>query len=194
MTVLFRLPLALSLMLIVAVASAEGVTPHDYYSRNYDPTLLDNVEKFHLPKARRQMQSEGTVQWAIADVEFVLAWFPNHPEALQLASQIAQMQGTPKAADKYYTRALQMYGDSGMTRLLYGLHLHRSGRLDKAIEAYHKAIELDPNNANAYYNLGLALLSQDKVAEAHEAAEHAYDLGYPLPGLRRLLAERAKGK
>lgn len=192
MTVLYRLPLALSLMLVVAVASAEGVTPHDYYSGNYDPTLLDNVEKFHLPKARRQMKSEGTIQWAQQDIEFVLAWFPNHPEALQLASQIANMGGTPKAADKYYIRALQMYGDSGMTRLLYGLHLHRSGRIDQAIEAYHKAISLAPDNANAYYNLGLALLSQGKVAEAREAAKQAYALGHPLPGLRRMLAKHAR--
>lgn len=192
MTIPHRLPLALLLMLAMAVASAEGVTPHDYYGGNYDPTLLKNVEKFHLPKARRQMDSAGTVQWAKADVEFVLAWFPNHPEALQLASQIARMQGAPKSADKYYVRALQMYPDSGMTRLLYALHLHRSGRLDQAIEAYHKSIALDPDNANAYYNLGLALLSQNKLAEAKEAADRAYGLGYPLPGLRRMLAERAQ--
>lgn len=191
---LHRLALALSLMLTSSLACAAGVTPHDYYSGHYDDKLLHNVEKYHLPKARRQMQSEGTLHFAMADVKFVLAYFPNHPKALQLVSEIARKQGAPKSADQYYVRALQLFGDSSMTELLYGLHLHRTGRVDQAIEAYHKAIELGPKNANAYYNLGLALLKQGKVDEAKEAAEHAYSLGHPLPGLREMLAEHARKK
>lgn len=192
MPTLHRLFVALSLMLVVTVASAAGVTPHNYFGNDYSAHLLDMVEKYHLPKARQQMKNEGTIQWALADVEFVLSWFPNHPQALEMATTIARKKGAPESADKYYVRALQMYPSSGMTRLLYALHLHRTRRVDQAIEEYHKAIEMEPDNANAYYNLGLALLSEDRVAEAKKAAEKAYALGYPLPGLRKMLAERTR--
>ncbi|WP_307731660.1 tetratricopeptide repeat protein [Microseira wollei] len=38
------------------------------------------------------------------------------------------------------------------------------------IAAYQKAIELNPNNANAYYNLGNALRQQNKLDEARACA------------------------
>ncbi|NMG22767.1 tetratricopeptide repeat protein, partial [Brasilonema bromeliae] len=39
-------------------------------------------------------------------------------------------------------------------------------KLDQAIAAYNKAIQLDPNYAKAYYNLGIALSDQKKLDQA----------------------------
>ena len=50
-----------------------------------------------------------------------------------------------------------------------GATLANSGRSEQAIEAYHKALELNPGFVRARYNLGISCVSLD----AHkQAAEH----------------------
>jgi superkiller protein 3 len=48
--------------------------------------------------------------------------------------------------------------------------------VDEAIAAYHKAIELDPKNAPAHYNLGITLRAQGKVDEAIAAYRKAIEI------------------
>ena len=38
--------------------------------------------------------------------------------------------------------------------------------LDEAVEAYNKAIDINPDLAEAYYNMGNVLKDQDKLDEA----------------------------
>ena len=42
-------------------------------------------------------------------------------------------------------------------------------KFDSAIECYKKALEINPNFADAYYNMGIALQQQNKLEEAIEA-------------------------
>jgi len=54
-----------------------------------------------------------------------------------------------------------------------GFTLHEQGKLEKAIEAYNKALAIKPDYAQAYYNLGNALHEQGKLEEAIEAYNKA---------------------
>ena len=45
-----------------------------------------------------------------------------------------------------------------------------------AIVTFRRVINLDPENANAYYNLGVGLLAQQRKSEAIAAFEQARDL------------------
>lgn len=47
-----------------------------------------------------------------------------------------------------------------------GAALADEGRYDRAIEQYHKALQINPNYPNAYANLGFALAKQGKVEES----------------------------
>ena len=47
-----------------------------------------------------------------------------------------------------------------------GVTLKKQGKLSEAIEAYNKALAIDPQYAEAYCNLGNALKDQDKLNEA----------------------------
>ena len=60
------------------------------------------------------------------------------------------------SADKYVTE---------------GLSLDREGKYDEAIEAYNKAIELEPDSTDAWYNKGLTFAKQDN----HEEAVKCFD-------------------
>ena len=57
-----------------------------------------------------------------------------------------------------------------------GNALQDQGKLDKAIEAYNKAISLKPDYAEAYSNMGNALQVQGKLDEAIEAYNKALSL------------------
>ena len=60
----------------------------------------------------------------------------------------------------------------------------------EAIEQMKVAVDLDPKNAEAHYNLGLLYERTGSIEEAVEHARVAYDLGYPLNGLRKKLDRR----
>ncbi len=179
------------LILIGPAVSVAAVSPHNYYSSDHSEKLLHMVESYHLPPAREKMQHRGQLKWALGDVEFVLAYFPNHPQALSLATEITRRMGSPKEADHYYEHAVQLYPGSAQTWMLYGIQLHRTGRIKEAVEKYRKALELNDNLAEAHYNLGLALVELNQIDEARKHADKAYAMGYPLPGLRDQLKAKS---
>ena len=51
-------------------------------------------------------------------------------------------------------RAIEIDPEGKDLYLGLGVALQKTGEVDAAIENYHKAIELDPQYALAYYNLG----------------------------------------
>jgi len=74
--------------------------------------------------------------------------------------------------------------------MIYGYFLSKTGEGDSALQHYIEAVELMPNSAEANYNLGLLYAETSNYPLARKHAYVAYDLGFPLPGLRRIL-ERA---
>jgi len=61
-----------------------------------------------------------------------------------------------------------------------GLALHDQGKLDEAIAAYDKVIELNPNLAQAWSNKGAALRLQGKYDEAIQALDKAIQINPQL--------------
>ena len=79
-------------------------------------------------------------------------------------------------------------------RLVYGIELIKDGKNGEAIEQFKIALDKSPDNANVHYNLGLAYLSLKKYDESLAHAKRAYELGFPLPGLRDKLVRAGKWK
>ena len=75
--------------------------------------------------------------------------------------------------------AIQMLTDFSSSISLYniiGAANQSLGRFDRAIEAYKKAISIEPDNADIYNNIGVALKDQGKLEEAIESFKKAVSI------------------
>jgi tetratricopeptide (TPR) repeat protein len=63
----------------------------------------------------------------------------------------------------------------------YGIALADQGRFNEAIPQFRRALELDPNNAPAWQNLGIVALRMNDARSAHENLSRALALNPRLP-------------
>lgn len=174
----------------------QGYGPYDYTRRAQLPQQLEVVENYHFtPNVERLLGGKsGPV---LADIDYTLRAFPNHHRALyaliRAATEPGRLQrpgmGVMKTPPECYLQRAQAFSPKdGHVALLYGLYLHKLGKLTDAEPHYRQAVKLMPRSAEAYYNLGLLLTDLEKFAQAVPVAKKAYAYGYPLAGLKRRLA------
>ncbi len=63
-----------------------------------------------------------------------------------------------------------------MSKALLGFFLGKFNRLDEALKAFDKAIELKPDYADAWYNKGIVLSKLNRLDEALKAFDKAIEL------------------
>jgi hypothetical protein len=165
------------LILLAALAAdcppyTKGATGGDYYNPE-DAKGLTVVETFHFGPKVEALQ-HGKSGALGSDIAYTLEHFPNHPRALH-------------TAECYFERAIAFVPADGAARALFGAYLLSLGRDDDAIEQLQAAVRVQPGNAAAWYNLGLAQVRRKEWPAALDAAHKAYGLGFPLPGLRQKL-------
>lgn len=160
--------------------------PFDYRAA---PPILRDVEINHFT-ANVEALRAGITGTLGGDIDYVLRAFPNHPRALWAMSQLATRENSlrPKgarySADCYFVRAIEFTPDDGQVRLVYGLHLLKRQDGRAAVRELEKARELGGSTALIHYNLGLAYFEIGDFSAAVSEAKRAYELGFPLPGLR----------
>jgi tetratricopeptide (TPR) repeat protein len=123
---------------------------------------------------------------AKANLEFILNYYPNHPRALALLSEVCDVRATCDM-DAWFDKAIQRNPNAPKTYLIYAVHLQRRHHLPEAIDNYKKAISLDPMEPYAHYDLGLAYFDAKQFVLANREAQIAASLGVALPGLRNKL-------
>jgi tetratricopeptide (TPR) repeat protein len=130
---------------------------------------------------------------AYGHVEFTLRYYPNHPKGLLMLSDVCTKWKSPQCdADGWFEKAIDLNPNIAQTHALRGLHLQRTGRHKEAVEAYNKAIQLDPNSMYAHYNLALLYFEMGQFPLSNEHAQKSYALGAPYPGLREKLQKAGK--
>ena len=184
------------LILLAALAAdcppyTKGATGGDYYNPE-DAKGLTVVETFHFGPKVEALQ-HGMSGALGSDIAYTLEHFPNHPRALSAMARLALRAGKPRPAgaahtvECYFERAIAFVPADGAARALFGAYLLSLGRDDDAIEQLQAAVRVQPGNAAAWYNLGLAQVRRKDWPAALDAAHKAYGLGFPLPGLRQKL-------
>ncbi len=81
-------------------------------------------------------------------------------------------KGQASKAAELYTQALTHDDQDARTWANLGNALSISGSQDKALEAYQRSVELCPDNPMMRFNLGVALLDNDKLVQAQEHLEY----------------------
>lgn len=127
---------------------------------------------------------EGNFTQAIAVYDQVLSFAPGFEEAeknLAIAHREAgkdygMNQNDLETALFHLRTARQMLPDDYETIRLYGIANALSGNLDEAIEAFKKGIDLQPENAGAYLNLGNAYYNKGDVEKGEQFHKKAFEL------------------
>jgi tetratricopeptide (TPR) repeat protein len=190
--------LVVSLFAAGLVHGQSSVVPNTDY--NFDRSnsalrqQLNNVEQHHLGQGIARIR---TRDWsaAYADLDFILGYFPNHPKALELLSDVCLGWKSRKCDfSSYAERAVAVNPKTASTYVVIGIHAMREKRFDDAVNSFKQAIALHPDSLNAHYNLGLTYLNKKDYQRANEHAQRAYELGAPVPGLQRKLIEAGQWK
>jgi tetratricopeptide (TPR) repeat protein len=92
----------------------------------------------------------------------------------------------------YFERAFAFKPEDATLYMVYGIFLHKKGDLENARVVYERGVSLKPDYGELLYNLGLVLFDLKLYDDAKARAVAAYDLGYPLPGLKRKLERVGK--
>ena len=170
---------------------------NDYYAprpTQAERQLFNNVQGHHLAPGRAAME-KGEFPPALEHFEFILGYYPNHPQALFALSELCLKWKHPTCdlkAEQWLQKAIERNPEAAQSYVVQAMHLHRKNKLDAAVKVYKRAIELAPNSVNAHYNLGLAYadLKQYDLANLH--AQKSLALGANLPGLRARLEKVGK--
>ena len=172
--------------------------PWDYSNASQREQRLPIVEQFHFTSEVETLKAGASGDLAL-DLDYTLRAFPNHPRALWAMARLQLRDGYPAtahyySAECYFERALRWRPEDPAVWLVYGMYLHRKKDIDGALQKYQRALELQPDNLEAHYNLGLVYAERGQYEEARQQAKIAYDGGYPLPGLRRILEKSGQWK
>lgn len=167
--------------------------PFDYTVSANRGKRLQLVETNHFTSNVENLRA-GKTGTVMDDLDYTLRAFPNHHRALYALANLASLYGdfrripgSRRRPECYYLRAIAFAPQDGLARAVYGVFLQRAGRLDDARATFEQAVQLTPDSPEVHYNFGLLLMQLQDYESALAHAERAYDLGFPLPGLRRQL-------
>jgi tetratricopeptide (TPR) repeat protein len=108
---------------------------------------------------------------AIGLIEFAITQDPNNVEYYTFLARSLSLVNRYKEASIAVELALNLGSKSALLNDTLGVVLSRLGDHKKAVTLFTRAIELQPNNPNYYYNLASSL----KFLGSFEAAEQAYE-------------------
>lgn len=193
-----KLTLAILILLSAFSRSAVAYGPFDYTNPQHFRDKLPIVEDYHFNSDVENLRAGmGNNVYPSVELMYVLRSFPNHHRALNAMGRLwreARVENSIPAgipprntAEYYFEKAHKFSPRDGTVLLLYGIHLHQSGKKEEALERYKQAEQLMPGSPELHYNLGLLYLSMNNVKMARSYATKAYNEHYPLQGLKKKL-------
>lgn len=136
--------------------------------------LLYNLEKYHFAKDNFwKSLAEGKYGLAIEDLDYLLRYFPNHPDALLMLGRIAKTTKRFSLPIPYFENALKLFPQHAVTQYRYGEYLVDIGLYEEGIIPLEKAVALDPGMSEAHAALGRAYSKLGKRELSREEAEKA---------------------
>jgi tetratricopeptide (TPR) repeat protein len=174
---------------------SEGLNDYRMHSSSKElEWAIADGRRNHLDPALKRLRSGEYSEYALADIVFILRHWPNHGPALEALIQYDLGGGRSygyEATECYFQHALDFAPDDRNVILAKAYWRFKKGDRKTALSLYQEVLDLDPESADAHYNLGLLYFDMSDFGKARDHAKAAYEAGYPLQGLRKKL-ERAK--
>jgi tetratricopeptide (TPR) repeat protein len=170
--------------------------PFDYRDRAKFQGELFITEEYHLTPEILQLQ-QATTTAAINDIQYTLMAWPNHPQALYAAyeyrlkrnrGEFSRSINAPSPVECHLQRAIKFSPNDPVPYMILGMLMHEFKHYDTALKSYRKANALLPNDVITLYNMGLTLVALERYEEAVTVAQDVYSTDFPLPGLKKKLA------
>lgn len=182
--------------------SGSGYGPYDYTQRIKYAKNLKLVEGAHFNNRVESLiaGAKPTVKNPLPDLDYTLRAFPNHHRALNTAIRYEVTDPKRFKSHKfipvecYLIRAIHYSPKDAISHMLYGIYLHRTQQLSKALIHYQQANTLNPRDLQIQYNLGLLLVDLKRYDEALDIANLIYTNDFPLSGLKNKLSESGHWK
>lgn len=152
---------------------------------------FEDNKRYHFDIAEDLLRRGELSANLMNQLNWTLMRWPNHLPTLRQLTEYAVAGGKPFAyqpAKCYFFYARGFAPDDSQVLIAEAVYYTKLKQFKKAEWLYTKAISLDPEAAEAHYNLGLLYLLVRDYDKAVVQARLAYSAGYPLPGLRRKLA------
>jgi Flp pilus assembly protein TadD len=146
--------------------------------------LLDPAKPDHLPvivavkraiastyyreagQAKAKDAKAKGLDQSIATLKQALELKPDDPETLQLLVNVLVDAGREHEAQTYLAKLPQGAKIDPERLINVGIKYYNEKQIDKALEAFNKAVSDNPDLAEAYYYRGLVYLNKGKVPEA----------------------------
>lgn len=128
------------------------------------------------------LSDSGRNPEALAVVQRVLQRDPKNAHGYEILGMIELRQQNPAQARDHLRRALELNDKLPIAWNTLGVALYQTEGPDaaaSAISAWQKAVELDPKQYDALYNLGLVAAGQGRRAEARKALRQFVDTAPP---------------
>jgi tetratricopeptide (TPR) repeat protein len=174
-----------------------GYGPYDYADSSQRQRYLPIVERFHFTPNVEKLVNGNSGPLG-GELDYTLRAFPNHHRALAALAKLAVRDKTVKPVGAkysvycYFDRAIRFKPTDPVVRMVYGSYLQKLGQPDKAIDQFNVAVNLQPEDPTINYNLGLLYMQKKDYEQARTHAKKAYELGFPLPGLKNQLIQAGK--
>ena len=117
------------------------------------------------------LMRRNELERSLAEVDRLLTLEPRNPAYLILKAAVLARKGDHLPALEIYESLFESYPGHGSAQMFYGHALKTVGRVDDAVRAYRKAIELTPSNGEVYWslaNLKTFDFTEEDIAEMRE--------------------------
>jgi tetratricopeptide (TPR) repeat protein len=156
-----------------------------------------SIHELSMPHKARVLMESGTkkvytdkkVQAGLEDFQRAVAIAPGYYEAHYQIALASLLLGQRDLAEKSFRKAIEVSGDKyGDAEIGLGTALLDKRNFSEGEKSIRRGIELSPDSWLGHYELGRALLNQDRIEDAEKAALHARSLAPNAAVIYRLLS------
>ena len=173
--------------------------PFDYRDPVARRDFIPVVDAFHF-NADVESLARGQSGTVLGDLTYTLRAVPNHHRALRSVGKYGLKGGrfppdtSVPSAECFFVRAIAFRPEDETVRTVYANFLLKAGNRAEARKQYEVALRLAPQSVEISYVSGLFFLEIGDLPRAKILADIAYGGGYPLPGLKNLIAAAEAAK